>query len=339
MGPHAFGYLATTVAVLAVVLAPEGIIWVLPIAAAAMVSGKVTMAPAAAVLCIAGLRLRSWRAIASAALFLGPIAAWTWVSWKPFDAEALSIYRSMKAFSVTDDNFLPVYEAANWGVLLWLGCGAYFLYGKRNFAWWTAAFLLVMQALLVWFVIAKQLRFLGGIQYGICVAGALALGRRYSKWFWAGVVPWACLVVWMSSVFWPVSLGLQSPRLFLERYTGLFQDYEALDRLLPADAVILQGRSQTDLRQIAWLSKPPAFYAPRPMIFDHLYVPNGVPVYMLYVEGSGKFDPWLPDGYEVRERIYENQHARFYPNRTPSGNSDLEPMVVYRLAPGLGYVK
>ena len=128
------------------------------------------------------------------------------------------------------------------------------------------------------------------------------------------------------------SLGLTftSPQAFLERYTGLFQDYEALDRILPAEAVILQGRSRSDERQIAWLSKPPAFYSPRPMLFQSSEV-QGEPAYLLYVEGVGSFDPWIPAGYRLGERVYRNEHARFYPNRTPSTVSDMERIAVYRL--------
>jgi hypothetical protein len=347
MGPHAFGYFATTVGVLAALMridaTPRNRGWLLAIAAAAMVSGKLTMTPAALIICAFAPR-----ALLAIATFLGPIAVWSWAATGSpfgivtaelfhapfFDAEAIAQYHGMQALSLSSETFLPIFEAANWSGLLWLGCAAFFLFHKRDKPYWTAAALFIMQALLLTFAIALQLRFLGGIQYALCVAGILAYaasGRPYKRWYWLAVAPWICVVVWISATFWRVSTGIEPPRAFLERYAGLFSDYEALDRLLPTDAVILIGRSHSDARQIAWLSKPPAFYSPRQTYFDHLDVPDGKKLYLLWVQGPGQLDPWLPDGYRVGERVYANPAARFYPSRTPAGVSDLERVEVYVL--------
>ena len=94
-----------------------------------------------------------------------------------------------------------------------------------------------------------------------------------------------------------MAFGLEDRTAFYRRYVAFFDDFAKLDRLLPANAVLLT----TDTR-------PPAVYAPRPMVFDLADVPPESKAYVFSTETPKASD--YPAGYVLGSEIYANPNAR-----------------------------
>jgi hypothetical protein len=89
-------------------------------------------------------------------------------------------------------------------------------------------------------------------------------------------------------IYLPLAAGLQTPTAFLPRYSGLFQDYQRLDRILSSDAALPMGYSATSPAQYAWYSRPRILYAPRPVLTTAAELRTNSPTYLLYI---GKDEP------------------------------------------------
>ena len=343
---------------------------------AGAVASKLTMLPVAIIIC--GLAL--WDIAREAATPLRPKAAgaacivlipmvclvvptaWTWIAAGTplgaltarvfhavsFDSEALSAYEGTRV--LFSSNFGWRFEAAYWSlpivasvvVSLWLEPSR-----ERRLRWLVIG---ACQALLIAFALPHELRHFGGIQYplmasGFAAAASRAQARGYSvgriAWI-SGVsaAPWALFVLWVATIYVPLAVGRMTPLAFLRQYSGLQSDYEALDKVLPADAAILIGRSRSDVTQYAWYSRPPVYYAPRPILFGASQVHGQPHVYLFYLgtgaegtHGPIPFDPWLPAGYSLGRCVYANPRARFYPSRTPGGTPGLARLDVFELVP------
>lgn len=286
--------------------------------------------------------------------------AWTWsVAGSPlgaltarvfhaasFDSEALSAYEGTRA--LFSNNFGWRFEAAYWSLpllaaillSLWLEPSR-----QRRLRWIAIA---GCQALLLIFALPHELRHFGGIQYPLMASGFAAIASRaqargYSTGRIALVggvaaLPWALFALWLVTIYVPLSTGQLSPAEFLRQYSGLQSDYEALDKVLPRDATLLIGRSHSDLTQYAWYSRPPVYYAPRPVLFGTSQVHGQPHLYLFYLgtgaqgtQGPIPFDPWLPEGYSLGRCVYSDAQARFYPSRTPGGTPGLARLDVFEL--------
>ena len=384
-GPHAFSYLAGFTAVAAVgwsrelraAAGVEGYAAVVAIGCAGAVAGKVTMLPVAGIIAVLALRdvfaeTPDARRRATALAFLvlipllavGPLTAWDWwISGSPlgavtaklthaktFDAEAMAALDGTRRMFA--DQFHWRFEAAYWSLPLVAGAlAALFLEpdSKRRLRWWLIA---GAQALVIFLLLPKELRHLGGIQYPLFASGLVAVRERLQRRLHfrpnfdarlaigikAAAAPWVLFALWVATIYVPVDLGQMGAAQFLRHYSGLQTDYDALDAVLPADATVLIGRSRSHLVQYAWYARPPVYYAPRPVLFDTAQVRGPRPVYLLYVDAPPLAGPaalgrdlWLPAGYALGPLVYTDAHARFYPSRTPSGHDGLAAVEVFQL--------
>lgn len=384
-GPHAFSYLAGFTAVAAIGWSQElvaaagvaGYAAVVAIGCAGALAGKVTMLPVVGIIILIAsrdvfaetCRVR-WRAIALALLALvplvavGPLTAWDWwVSGSPLGAVTAKLTHarafdaeSMAALDGTRRMFADVFhwrfEAAYWSLPLAAGAlAALFLEPdrRRRLRWWLT---FGVQALVIFALLPKEIRHLGGIQYPLFASGLTAVRERLKSWLPSGrasdtrlaigielaAAPWALFALWLAMIYVPVDLGMMGPMAFLRQYSGLQIDYDALDAVLPPDATLLIGRSRSRLEQYAWYARPPVYYAPRPVLFDSTQARAGGPLYLLYVDAPPLAGPaalakdlWLPAGYSLGPVVYSDAQARFYPSRTPSGRDGMAALEVFWL--------
>lgn len=338
---------------------------------AGAIASKITMLPVAVLIsCFAlldvardasGPRLKSaaWIVLVPAVCLLVPVS-WTWVvAGSPlgaitarmfhaasFDPETLSAYEGTR--ELFSSHFGWRFEAAYWSLPLALSVFlALWLepLPQRRRRWWLIA---GCQTLVIVLLLPHELRHYGGIQYPLMASGfASAVLRARARGYSFGRIcivsavaaaPWALFAFWVASIYVPLASGRMTAEEFLRRYGGLQSDYEVLDKVLPADAAILIGRSRSDPLQYAWYSRPPIYYAPRPILFATSEVKGREHVYLLYLaagadgtHGPIPVDPWLPQGYSLGQRVYANLEARFYPARTPGGNAGLARLDVFEL--------
>lgn len=307
----------------------------------------VLLAAAGPVFALVPLALRNWHDTGSPA---GVIAA-TWFHAGYFDAEALSAYAGTRQLFAW--NFMWPFEIAHWSAWLWVGCLVFAVTERDAQRRATGLALFALQATVLLVALPKELRHLGGVHCALAVAGWAALGRRGPQPWQPGrrlivacaalMLPWIGLIVFMSSTFWPVATGLSTPQTFLRQYSALFDDYVALDALLPADATLLVGRSKTDLAQFGYLARPPTFYAPRPTVHHSRDMPPKGPKFLMYVSALQTsanhpvaHDPWLPPGMRLGPIVYESRRAQFFPSRMPRSGQAFSHLEVYELLPSAG---
>jgi hypothetical protein len=340
---------------------------------AGAIAGKVTMLPAVALITgFAALDILGGTSdarrrlvllvplVAIPMLAIGPLLVWTWASsgsplgvltaklfhGAPFDAETLAAYEGTRELFAS--SFQWRFETAYWSlpsVLCALAALVLEPSRQRRTRWWLIA---GCQVLVIVLLLPKEIRHLGGIQYPLLASGMAALASRAMsrghsdrKVAFAGALaaaPWALFVLWIGTIYLPLTSGRVSAPEFLRRYSGLQSDYEALDKLLPPDASLLIGRSRSDAMQYGWYARPPIYYAPRPVLFHTSEVQQRQHVYLLFVgagaegaHGPIPVDPWLPAGYFLGRSVYSNPQARFYPSRTPGGNAGLARVDVLEL--------
>jgi hypothetical protein len=342
-------------------VSPTKVAFGIAVACAGMIAGKLTMLPLAAVVMAIAARdltpagatrwdrakILGTLAVPSVVAF-APIVIWGWSAARSpigamtaelfhspaFGAEALRVYHGTR--EVFADAFLWRIELSYWSLLLAVGVVASLVVtpGATRSRY---ILLFGCQVVVILLLLPKEIRHLGGLQYVLFVGGFCASVSRLrlrrvadSRIAFAGalaVLPWAALGLFVSSVNMPLVAGFETPPDFLRRYSGLFEDYERLDRILPANAEIAIGHSATSPTQYAWFARPPVFYAPRPVLATDRDLDRRAPVYLLYI-GQGEpdqtrngaiigFDPVLPPGFVVGKNVYSNSYALFYPSRTP----------------------
>lgn len=340
-GSHAFGDLSLATAVVALVVADQLLIACGPARFAFMVSllawsaasAKVSLLPAAGAVTLLAAFF-AWRApgsfgervrviVASVApwLILGaPLIAWTYVrTGSPFGPLLAGLFGESLFRPGAFADFADSARASNrsplgavlfdnlaaYSPLVWLGAIGAVISGTTPTAVrrWGAA-LLIGQCLIIAWLLPYHARFLGGLQYGLAICFALYLPARLMSWNRAtafavaiGVAPWLLGQAVYTQQFAAMAFGLEDRSAFYRRYIAFFDDFAKLDRLLPANAVLLA----TDTR-------PPAVYAPRPMVFDLADVPAGREVY-LFSAGVPKASDY-PANYASGPEIYANPNAR-----------------------------
>jgi hypothetical protein len=362
-GSHAFGDLSLATAVVALVVADRLLIACGPARFAFMVSllawsaasAKVSLFPVAGAVTllavffawrapgIGGGRVRVIAASVAPWLILGaPLIAWAYVRtgspFGPLLAGLLgeSIFRpgafadfaeSALASNRSPLNAVLFDNLAAYSPFVWLGAIGAVISGATPKAVrrWGAA-LLLGQCLIIAWLLPYHARFLGGLQYGLAICFALYLPTRLMCWnrmtilaVAIGVAPWMLGQAVYTQQFAAMAFGLEDRNAFYRRYIAFFDDFARLDRLLPANAVLLA----TDTR-------PPAVYAPRPMVFDLADVPSGREVY-IFSTGAPKASDY-PANHALGPEIYVNPNARHSVFRRFWAAPEIGELHVVRLA-------
>ena len=358
-GSHALGDLALAATVVGLARAARLVAASGPLPYAALMSltswsaasAKLSLLPVSAV-CLLIAAVPAWRAAAGTrpmlVLALGwawlafgvPIAAWDWLhTGSPFGpvlADLLgSTFFSPGAFAEyaarTRDNdwkfdglFLLDNGAARAG-LVWLAVAGFFLSADWPARFrWSAAGLLVGQAVLLIALLPAQVRFLGGLPAGLAICCALHPPAWLGRHRLGGavivtllVVPWLAGQLFYGAQFVPRALGFEDGTAFLRRHIALFDDFRRLDSLLPRDAVL-----------IAPGMRAASAYAPRPILFDPADLPSDRPAFLLGMSGG---EP--PEGVVVGAEVYANPVARLSIGRrwwVPALEGDLRVYSVRR---------
>jgi hypothetical protein len=364
-GSNAFGILAATGAVTALLMWSEmrqsmtgpqfvALVSILAVAAAA---SKVSMLPFA-VLAVVLAALTAWRGIfpstdfVSLALavllpwliFFVPLAIWTYVhSGSPFGPmfagkfgesvydvaliqETLQQTRAANQVPVSE---IVKYAVANHPPQVWAGM-ILLAWPRLNVALRVMGMVLAgLQLVILMTLIQFDLRFFGGIQFGLTLGCLTELLPRFRGMPRSGVaitvaagillLPWLGVQIYYAYQFFPVVLGLQEKEEFYSRYLAFYQDFRELDRLLPPDAVLLVQGSRVD-----------SVYAPRAVFFDPKDIPAGRPTYLFRANLPPPASSGMV-GYEVGELIYQNGEAIVAAYRTPWLQSSVGPLRIYRM--------
>lgn len=340
-GSHAFGDLSLATAVVALALAdkllaasgPARFAFMVSLLAWNAASAKVSLIPISGAVALLAIVFacrstengRTWvRAVAAAVapwLILGaPLMIWTFVrTGSPFGpllaglfgeslfrpevfadfAQSARVANRSPLSTVLFDNL------AGYAPLVWVGAIGALISSTTPLAIrrWGAA-LLLGQCLIIAWLLPYHARFLGGLQYGLAICFALHLPPQLVSRKWVttiaiaiGILPWMAGQAAYARQFAAMAFGLEDRSAFYRRYVAFFDDFIKLDRLLPANAVLLA----TDLR-------PPAVYAPRPIVFDLADVPPGREVYVFSIGLPNASD--YPAAYTLGPEVYANPTAR-----------------------------
>lgn len=191
------------------------------------------------------------------------------------------------------ENQYPWLQAAKlvvgyYPALLLLGTGFSVLLVRRGAVWGWLAFTLGVQLVAIALLLPRDLRFLGGLHLGLYVLALPAMGRwavnaltqllpgRSARWAvgaaWAMLVlPWFGLLGFYSIRLLPAAVSGEAAQRQVEAFTPLYQDWQALDAVLPEKAYLLAEEFRLS-----------AFYAPRPVFIHRSDLPHdGLPVYRL----------------------------------------------------------
>lgn len=212
-------------------------------------------------------------------ILLGPISIWTWIhSGSPFGPILAGWFGS----SVYDVNHIQevlqtavevnqpglmsfAYLAApTYPAIYWLGWGACLILGSQALRIRTMV-LLVPQLLVIVALTHFDLRFLGGVAWALAIVAAPLIANQLRAYSFRPamryamvallIFPWLSVQAYYLRPFLAVSCGLTSREDFREEYIAFWKDYQALDSLLPEEAVIVTNERLN------------AFYTPRRVVF------------------------------------------------------------------------
>jgi hypothetical protein len=171
-------------------------------------------------------------------------------------------------------------------------------------------FFAVQTAVVVCVVSQYELRFYGGLLQGLVIHAAMhapaAMVRRVTR---SGatfaavlvvmVLPWFAMQLRYAAQFAPVATGLQDGAAFHRKYVSFYDDYQALDRLLPKQAVMLGAGYRLNCA-----------YAPRPIYLTPEDLPPARRAFLLKVgDTAARIDDVGPD-YRVGDVVYDNAAAK-----------------------------
>jgi hypothetical protein len=188
--------------------------------------------------------------------------------------------------------------------------------------------LFFLQIAIIIILLPLDLRFLGGIQFGIlCIMGTLFLKGeiiQLLKLFKVKLLlliillPWSVLQVYYAIPFIKVVLGLTPPGQWCEEKVPLCNDFIQLDRILPSNAQILAK------------SRLASIYSPRPIYYDINDIKSKDPIYAVYIgdpDSSG-----LDIGSCSREGLaYYDHQAKIQVYRTPGQPPEIGEIYVYQI--------
>jgi len=380
-GPHALGDLATFAGVAALLFpgalaapnaaAPDKTRWfVCVLAAACAASTKISLVPVGMIITLLALLRRnptkSLKAriplLAMAAgvwlLVMGPLIVWTSLhtgspfgaafaeyfgrtSYQPVVLRALADSRKANQTGLRTALYY-VAQFLNGAAIFLIVWGAIFCCWRwRRFS--ALSFLFVLQVVLIAMLLPHDFRFLGGLQYGLLVAGMIGIAPLLPspitfRWAAAGAIvllaPWLVAEVFYARPFVAVALGIDTREKFLQRYVAFTDDFRALDNILPSDAVLYVPDDRL-----------PAVYAPRPVIFTLADWNGRTPVYKFLVLSSlvlssndppGAASAGSQEGLTCGEVVYRNSNAIVVAYRTPGRAPARGLLVVRRCVPLAG---
>jgi hypothetical protein len=343
-GPHALGDLATVTACLLALLPdtqtgelkPEAKLILLCLGAYTAASTKIANLPVAATVTLVGVHRAAaqlgWRKSTGIALsvwgaFYGPVLLWTTLQCgSPLGLATATLFHSryFGPETVARMDLARTVGPEGWRAhLSWLApsvsVGVVAAFGvvaiaalRRGSAFRIVVGLVCGQALLIYWLLPHEFRFLGGLQYVVLILGAWVfwpsqLGTRLIRGWWivlfAMCLPWLALQVFYAKPFITVDAGIKSRDSFLKEYVAFTEDFPVLDRILPADAVLYVVNSRI-----------PSYYAPRPVIFTLEDLRGGGALYRFTV---GSNPPLQQSSLSCAETVYENNNAVVVAFRTP----------------------
>ncbi len=318
------------------------------LAAYAAVSTKISNLPVAATITLIGVfRVRAdlgMRKAAGIALavwiaFYSPIILWTTLQCgSPLGLATATLFHShyFRPDAIAKINAAKDLDPKGWmPILRWLApsvsVGVVAAFGivafaafKRERMSMVVSGLVCGQAVLIAWLLPPQFRFLSGLQYVVLILGAWVfwpspLGTRLMARWWLVLLglclPWLAVQAYYSGPFMKVDLGFVSRNAFLDRYVAFSEDFRALDRILPSNAVLY---ARTRL---------PAYYAPRPLIFSLEDLRGRGPLYRFALSNAPSEDK---DSLSCSEIVYANDHAVTAVYRTPGRNPEYGPLIVER---------
>ena len=344
-GPHALGDLATVAACLLALLPdtndlalkPQTRLILICLAAYAAVSTKISILPVAGIITVIGVHRTAaalgWRKAAGIVLavwsaFYAPIILWTTLQcgspWglagatffhsQYFGADAIDQIKAAK--DLDPKGLMPLLRwlapSISWGMLAAFGIVA-FAAIKRERLCMVVSGLVCAQAILIAFLLPRQFRFLGGLQYVVLILAVSVIWKsRLAAWaidgWWLVLVglclPWVGVQVYYARPFVKVDLGLVSRDNFRDDFVAFSRDFRALDRLLPASAVLYVVNSRL-----------PSYDAPRPVIFTLDDLRGRGPLYRFSVVEDDVPPSEAP--LSCTDMVYQNPAAISEVYRTP----------------------
>lgn len=339
--PHALGDLATVIAFSLYLLPEGSVAWVPPtyrlalicLGACVAATTKISLLPAGLALSVLASfsysRPIGWKTSISITvgiwtIMLAPSIIWSSVqTGSPFGLATATVFHSTffdpaTIQSLADARTYRTYGLASLvSVMLPSLSAGFFLAlailvasARKQASFRLALAFLAAQALLIAFFLPHDFRFLGGQQFVCLILSAWALsltlqGRRWllrARWLAVPLcLPWLAIQASYAGKFLPVDLGLESRQTFLARYVAFWTDFERLDRILPANAVLYVKNSP----------KFPGYYAPRQAIFT---LADWKPNERLYQFSVGDLEE--PPANVCGQIVYLNTHATSYAFRT-----------------------
>jgi len=340
-GPHALGDLATVTAFSLCLLPEKSVLWASPryrlalicLGACVAATTKISLLPPGLALsvlaCFRSWRRMGWKTSVSIAvgiwtIILAPSIIWSSVQtgspfglvtatvfhstfFEPATIQTLADARTFRTYGLTSlmTVMLPSLSAGFFLALAIIVASA-----LKEASLRLALAFLVAQVLLIAFFLPHDFRFLGGQPFVLLILSAWAIslslqGRHWllrSRWLAIPLcLPWLAIQASYAGKFLPVDLGLESRQTFLTRYVAFWTDFQRLDRILPANAVLFVKNSP----------KFPGYYAPRPVIFT---LADLKPKQLVYQFSVGDLEG--PPAPTCGQTVYLNLHATSYAFRT-----------------------
>ena len=344
-GSHAFGDLAMSALVVAIFTRVPGDTSraraaALGVLGSAAAISKLSSAPLAIALVSIELwsdreRMRDalmW-SVAPFLVFWAPCIVWTWhASGAPFGPAfaALfphSVYAGLPMRELMDPGEglgLPEL-AVRYSLLLWVGAGAALVssaLAPRQRLLATA--LVLTQCLLIVFFTNHDVRFLSGMPAGFAIVFAVTASATFASSI-AGaraafalllIAPWLAPTLYYARLFAPVDLGLETPDAFRTQYVAYYEDFRALDSVLPRNATLLAE------------PRIPAAYAPRSVVITARDAVGSSPLFQ-FGESCAARDT----EFRSADTVYFTPSAVSYAYRTPGRPPDHAPLCVVKLVP------
>jgi hypothetical protein len=319
------------------------------LAAYTAASTKISILPLAATITSIGVHRAAaqvgWKKATAIALgvwgvFYGPILLWTTLQCgSPFGPATAKMFHSHYFGSDTIVQMIQSRAGTQTGwmpLLTWLAPSVsggiivafavvVFAALKRERMFKVLSGLVCGQAILIAWLLPHEFRFLGGLQYVVLIMGAWVLWpsglgtRLIARWWlvlFGACLPWLGVQVYYARPFMKVVTGIESRDSFLHQYVAFTEDFPALDRILPANAVLYVVNSRL-----------PSYYAPRPVIFTLEDFRGRGPLYRFKVGGDS---PAGENSLTCAETVYENRNAVSVAHRTPGRPAVHEPLKVER---------
>jgi hypothetical protein len=357
-GPHALGDLATVAACLLAVLPdtkdlelkPRARLILICLAAYAAVSTKISILPVAGTITFIGVHRAAADlgrknavgiALAVWSAFYAPIILWTTLQcgspWglagatlfhsRYFGADAIDQIKVAKGLD--PKGLMPLLRwlapSVSWGMIAAFGIVA-FAAIKRERLSMVVGGLVCAQAILIAWLLPRQFRFLGGLQYVVLILAVWViwqsrLAARAIKGWWVVLVglclPWVAVQVYYARPFVEVDLGLVSRDTFRDDFVAFSRDFRALDRTLPASAVLYVDNTRL-----------PSYDAPRPVIFTLDDLRGRGPLYRFSLVEQNS--PQSDDPLSCSDTVYQNPEAVSEVYRTPGRAATHERLRVER---------